>query len=578
MSVRLQRLLAVLLVVLAGALAYSPALDNGFINYDDQQFIFDNPWVSGGLTRDSVWWALTADAIGDSEYTDYWQPATLISRLVDGTLFGLNPMGHHFTSILIHIVNAVLVLLLLAAATGRLWPSAVVALVFATHPLHVSSVVWATGRKDVLSVLFSLVTLAIFARFAAVCREHLDLPRGERSGGRVVRWYLLLVAGYALCLMSKPMTLPLPLVLLLVAVWPIPRARRPGLGRLALCLAPLLLLSAGAVFLYSRVGVVSSEFGRIDVQQLSGLAARVITSLAAYPVRLLYPAGLQHFYAVHPDQVAAGKVAASFLLLGAVSVVAAVWARRRPSLVVGWSWYVVSILPASTAFLTSAAADRFSYFPMIGVTVMLVWAVCETAGRRLLVLRAAAAAGAVCALILATRAECRHWKDSRTLFSHLLELDPNHDTAHANLGAALLAAGAYPQALESFQAALAVRPDLAAYSIDVGAALERLGRLDDALRAFSEGVRLDPDDYRGHLGLGRALWGLGRLDEARAMYRESIRLNPRFGPAHYNLGLILGQQEQYEEALAQFREALRLNPKNDEARSRIAAILERQRR
>ncbi|MHB8834588.1 MAG: tetratricopeptide repeat protein [Candidatus Methylomirabilia bacterium] len=612
MSIRVQRVLAVLLVVLGGALAYGPALDSDFLNLDDQEFIVENPWIPGGLTLDSVKWALTADVFEDSEYVDYWQPATLISRLIDGALFGLNPAGHHLTSLLIHLVNAVLLLLLLAAATGRLWRSAVVALVFATHPLHVSSVAWVTERKDVLSAFFSLISLAIFARFAAAYREHLERRSDGPTGGRVIRWYLLLAAGYALCLMSKPMTLPLPLLMLLVAVWPIPRDRRPGLDRLALCLAPLLLLSASAIFLYTRVRIVSSELDRIGFQSLFSLAERLVMSLAVYPLRLLYPLRLQHIYAGHPDEVTLWKAAGSLLLLGAVTFVAKAGARRRPYLGVGWLWYIISIFPAATAFQTSAAADRFSYFPVIGLTVMIVWSIGEYAGRRWLAIRAAAATAAVIALALATRAECRYWKDSTTLFSHLLELDPNHDLAYCNLCSALFEAGEPAKALNSCQAALALRPDLPSHHYNVGTVLQRLDRLDEALRSYAEAIRLDPLNGLSHHGLGMilwsqgkiaeaeaefreairlspcsapahnslgmVLWGEGRVDEAEAKFREAIRLNPGFASAHFNLGLVLGKAEKYDEALTHFRKAVTLNPKDDEARDRVEVILERQRR
>ncbi len=573
-----QRALAVVLVVLAGALAYSPALDNGFLNLDDLEFIRENPWIPGGLTFDSVTWALTADVFEDTEYADYWQPATLISRLIDGALFGLDPAGHHFTNILIHLLNAVLVLLLLVAATGRLWQSAVVSLIFVTHPLHVSSVAWVAERKDVLSAFFSLVSLAVFARFAASYRAHLEGGTVERAGSRVVGWYVLLVAGYALSLMSKPMTLTLPVMMLLVAVWPMPRTSRPGLGRLALCLAPLLLLSAFAIFLYTHVDVVRNEFERTGAQSPFSFVARMVMSLAAYPLRLLCPVRLQHIYSIHPGEVIMWKVAGSLLLLGAVTTVVAVYARRHSFLAVGWLWYLVAILPAATSFQDRAAADHFSYLPVLGLTMMIVWGVGEMAGRRHLVVLTAATAAAVIALALTTRAECRHWKDSITFFSHLLELDPNHDLAHRNLGSALLEAGEHARALESYRAALAARPDLPTHSFNVGVALERLGRLGEASHYFAETVRLDPSEWYGYNGLGMTLWGMGRIDEAEANFRKAIRLNPGFALARYNLGLLLGKAEKYDEALTQFREAARLNPGDAETRSRIDAILERQRR
>lgn len=562
MSLPAQRALAVLLVLLAGALAYRPALEADFLNLDDQEFIVENPLIPGGLTLRSAWWALTAEAGSDSEYVDYWQPATLISRLVDGSLFGLNPAGHHFTSLLIHLVNAVLLLLLLAAATGRLWRSAVVALVFAAHPLHVSSVVWVTERKDVLSAFFSLGSLAIFARFAAVYREHLAGPGAGRAGVRVVRWYLLLAAGYALCLMSKPTTLPLPLLMLLVAAWPIPRDRRPGLPRLAVALTPLLLLSAGAVFLYTRGAISHAEVRQIGLQSPWLAAEVIVTSLAAYPARLLYPANLQHIYAVHPGSAPAWQVVGSLLLLGAATLVSAVGARRRPFLAVGWLWYLVSLLPVGALFLSSAAADRFAYLPVIGVTVMIVWSVGEIAGARWLAVRAIATSAAVVALVMTTRAECRHWKNSLTLFSRLVELDPGNNLARRQLGIALATAGEPAKALEHFRVVLAARPDFSLNYYNMGVALEQLGRVDEAIERYAEAARLATTDSSALYNMGLIHLKRGRLDDSQNCFLEAFRRNPRSAGSLHKIGTIEALHGRFGPAAEYYRRALELDPEN----------------
>ncbi|MHB8834590.1 MAG: tetratricopeptide repeat protein, partial [Candidatus Methylomirabilia bacterium] len=439
------------------------------------------------------------------------------------------------------------------------WRSAVVALVFATHPLHVSSVAWVTERKDVLGAFFSLVSLAIFARFAAAYREHLERRSDGPTGGRVIRWYLLLVAGYALCLMSKPMTLPLPLLMLLVAVWPIPRARRPGLLRLALALIPLLLLSAGAIFLYSHVGIARSELEQFGLRSPLAAAGSIVTSLAAYPARLLYPVNLQHIYALHPGSAPAWQVAGSLLLLGTVTTVSAVWARRRPFLAVGWLWYLVSLLPVVPLFLSNAAADRFSYLPVIGLTVMIVWGVAEFTGGRRPAIRAFAAAVAVAALVLTTRAECRHWRNSLTLFSRLVEIDPGHNLARRQLGIALATAGEPAKALEQFRVVLAARPDFSLNHYNIGVALEQLGRTDEALDAYAEAARLAPRDTTALYNMGLIHLNRGELDEALTCFLEATSRNPRSAGSLHKIGYIKELQGQLDSASEYHRRALEID-------------------
>jgi tetratricopeptide (TPR) repeat protein len=573
-SGRAQRALAVLLVALAGALAYAPALDAGFLNLDDKSFIVDNPLIPGGLTTDSLRWALTADVFEDSDNVDYWQPATLISRLVDGSLYGLDPRGHHATSVLLHLANAVLLLFLLAAASGRLWRSTAVALVFATHPLHVSSVAWVAERKDVLAGLFSLLSLAAFAKFAAAWREHLESGEG-RTVWRAVGWYLLLVLGYALCLMSKPMTLPLPLVMLVVSVWPIRRERRPGLLRLALSLAPLLLLAAGAVFLYTRVHIAGSEMKLIGSQPRLSVAAGIATALAAYPARLVWPVDLQHLYAVYTTTTPGWQVAASLAFIVAASATAA-FARRRPYLAAGWLWYLVSLLPVVPLFQSNAAADRFSYFPMIGVTTALVWGIGDLAKGRWLSFRVTAMAAAAAALILTTRAECRYWKDSITLFSHLVELNPKHYLAYRNLGVAQAMARDSEKALASFRAGIAVNPNYPSLYHDLGVLLQVLGKLDEALLNYSEAAKLDPFSFDSLYDMGEIYMRQGNYDSALESFLGALRVKPRDPPTLYGIGFIHAQRGELDDAADFYGRALAADPERVLYMNCLGTVLLRQ--
>jgi tetratricopeptide (TPR) repeat protein len=559
MSARAQRLLALLMVALAGALAYAPALDAGFLNLDDPIFVVNNSWIRGGLTIDSLRWALTADVFEDTDDVDYWQPTTLVSRLIDGSLYGLNPRGHHFTSILIHVVNATLLLLLLAAATGRLWRGAAVALIFATHPLHISSVAWVAERKDVLAAFFSLVSLAVFARFAAAYRASLESRGDRRAAGRAIGWYLLLAVGYALCLMSKPMTLPLPLVMLLVAVWPLRHEQRPGLLRMAVSLVPLLPLAACAIFLYTRVSIAGSELEQIGSRSALSIAGSIVTSLAAYPARLFWPVRLQHIYAVYSSSTPAWQVGASLFFLAAATAGAA-RAPRRPYLAVGWLWYLVSLLPVVPLFHSNGAADRFSYFPMIGITVALVWCVSDLAGRRWLAARSIGLAAAVIALTLITRGECRFWKDSATLFTRLLELNPRHYIAHRNLGVAQAEAGQNDKALASFRAGIAINPNYASLYYNLGVLLQTLGRYDEALENYFEAAQRDPTPFESLYNMGEIYMRQGSTEAALESFIGALKLKPRDAPSLYSVGFIHAQRGELAAAADYYRRALEADP------------------
>jgi tetratricopeptide (TPR) repeat protein len=442
--------------------------------------------------------------------------------------------------------------------TGALWRSAAAALVFATHPLHVSSVAWVAERKDLLAGLFSLLSLAAFARFAASWQAWLGCRGDRRAGARALGWYLLLLSGYALCLMSKPMTLPLPLVMLLVAVWPIRRERRPDLRRLAAALAPLTLLAAGAVFLYGRVNIIGKELGGIGSQSALSVAESIVTALAAYPARLLWPFGMQHIYAVYTATTPAWQVVASLLAL--VAVTAAAVLMRRPWLAVGWLWYLVSLLPVVPLFHSNGAADRFSYFPVIGLNVALVWLAVDLAGGRWRKVRVAAAAAVVIALTLITRSECRFWKDSATLFSHLIELNPRHYIAYRNLAVAQAEAGESEKALASFQRGIEVNPNYSSLHHNLGVLLETLGRQEEALPKYFKAVELDYHAFGSFFNIGVISMRLGNAEAALASFREALRINPRDAPTLYSIGFIHAQRKEFELAAGYYRRALDADP------------------
>jgi Flp pilus assembly protein TadD len=564
---------------------------NGFVAFDDDVYLIDNPLVREGLTARGVRWAFTTTTAFN------WHPLTWLSHQLDVQLFGMRPGAHHLVSLGLHTASAAVLLALLRSLTGALWPSALVAALFAVHPLRVESVAWAAERKDVLSLLLALCAALAYARAAR---------RGR--AGRSAAPPLL----FAAALLAKPLPVTLPFLLLLLDWWPLgrwsptpgapPGAQAPLLRVLPpirlwaekLPLFTLAAASSAVTYLVQNRGDVMST---LEYLPLPARAANAIVAYAGYLAKAVWPHDLAVYYphigAVHGAQLA-GTAALALLL----TVLCLGSSRRRPYLAVGWLWYLGTLVPMIGLVQVGdqAMADRYTYLPLTGVFLAAVCALAEAVRRRpaLRPLAAGASAGAILALAVATGAQVRHWRDTASLFTHALCVTSGNWMAHNNLGVALAAAGRVAEAEEHFRGSLAIkagntdaRENLARVLIDRGRADEALPHLHEVLRArpdnpralflvgrasaalwrhqeavgaYEAAVRADPAFTLAWNNLGDALLALGRPAAAVDTLRRTVALDPGLAVARANLGRALEAAGDLEGAVAQYREAVRLAP------------------
>lgn len=445
-------------LALLTVLAFLPSLANGFVLLDDPLYVTGNPRVREGITQDGLAWALTANVANN------WHPLTVLSHMLDVEIFGLPPAGHHLTSLLLHLASVLLLFEALRRMTGSAFRSALVAALFAVHPTRVESVAWVAERKDVLSGVFWMLALLAYAAWVR-----------RPSVGR----YLLVALAMALGLASKPMLVTLPCVLLLLDLWPLGRRR---LGSLVFEKLPLFALSATSSVMTLRYQATS--LAPLEALPWDLRLSNAVVSYAAYLGKAFLPRDLAVFYPF-PMEIPAWKVAASAVLLALLTGLAAWKARRSPWLLVGWLWFLGTLVPVIGLVQVGrqAMADRYTYLPFIGLFLAVVWGVAELAERRRDVLRAVLTVSsvlAVLALAVMTRAQTRRWTDSVTLFQHALAVTEDNYLAHLGLAKALASQGDREGAAAQYRAALAIRPGL----VQARRELERLvhGPLTDSPR------------------------------------------------------------------------------------------------
>ena len=556
---------------------FAPVRHFSFVSWDDPLYLAENPVVRQGITPAGLVWALTSPG------QFYWHPLTWLSHMLDVQVFGMDAGAHHVVNLVLHSAGALLLFLVLRRMTGHAGRSALVAALFAVHPLHVESVAWVAERKDVLSGVFWMLTLGAYVGYART-------PSRAR--------YAALVGCFALGLMSKPTLVTLPLVLLLLDVWPLGRiqtaagTRRgllqpPGspaaLRGLLVEKIPLFALAIAASAVTFLTGFKTGAVQDLQTVPVTERLSNAIVSSVKYIGLALWPKGLAAFYPFRP--IPAWQVLACLLVLAGVSYAAVRLRARKPYLMVGWLWYLAALLPVIGLVQagSQSMADRFTYLPLVGLLIAVTWGTGDLlASRRVHRFVAGALALAVLAAGAgAARVQAGYWKDSETLWQRAVDAVPNNDLAHANLGLVLRDAGRPEQALQHFLEALRIleTPDprtgtgrgtpppeySALLHEQIGLLLGRQEHWKGATAHLREVARLRPRAGDAHHALAQALASDGQLEEAIRESREALRLEPVRAEFHGDFASVLYRAQDLEGAMEQLREAIRLNPTHPSA-------------
>jgi tetratricopeptide (TPR) repeat protein len=539
--------------------AYARVAGNGFINLDDNDYVTQSPHVQAGITWKGVVWAFTTG------HSANWHPLTWLSHMLDCQLYGMNPTGHHLTSLLLHVASTLLLFRLFLRTTGMPFPSAFVAAAFGLHPLHVESVAWVAERKDVLSAFFWIATTLAYVSWVE-----------KRRVGR----YLAVIALYALGLLSKPMLVTLPFTLLLLDVWPLHRIETPWREaqvslRLLREKVPLFLLAVASsvvTFLVQRAA------GAMSLGDQISFPLRVQNALVAYAAYLwksLAPTALAVYYP-HPIEAYPGwRVASAALVLGTMTVFAWREGRRRPWIAVGWLWFLGTLVPVIGLVQvgSQAMADRYTYVPMIGLSLSVAFSAAEI-GRRSNTARITMAALLLLAAVAWTGLTWRqvgYWKDDRTLFGHVAVVMPENHLAHGILGNVHLREHRFDEAMAEYQTALRLRPSYAQAYSNMGMVFELSGHPAEAIERYETALRWSPDLAEAHQNLGSLLASQGRLGPAIAHLEAAVKSNPDLVEAHMNLGSAFALSGRLDEAIVQFKKALELKPDNADAKRKLDA-------
>ena len=580
---------------------YSPSLTHDFIYYDDQQYVTENSLVRQGLTLPGVFWAF-GYRVGN------WHPLTWLSHMLDCQLYGLHPAGHHLTNVLLHVGNSLLLLLVLHRLTGALWRSAAVAAAFAWHPLHVESVAWVAERKDLLSSFFFMLTLWTYNSYTAAKRD----SGYDQPPGRWRVWYLAALLCYALGLMSKPMLVTLPFILLLLDFWPLSRERGTGgldatgsrlqaanakwatWTRLTIEKMPFLLLSAAvcALTLAAQEPALASTRGLPVFQRVE----HALAAYAHYVGALWAPRDLAVFYP-YEKLLPSSQVVLAMILLASVSALVIWQASRRRYLVTGWLWFLGMLVPVIGLVQVGDQAwpDRYSYLPSVGLFLAVVWLIGDwVTGMRqraalappgqsigVATLRSwfasavvtAPALTAAAALMACTTLQLSYWKNTRTLFEHTARFTHNNSLAATLLGSLLAKEGKLEQAMEHYRAALRYTPDYPEAHFLLGHAFDQQGSVAAAIAEYRKALSYKPSQEQAHIFLGAALAKQKDVEAAAVHYRAALQINPDSAVAHNNLAKLLHAQGRLDEAITHYSAAVRLDPSLSQAHNNLGILL-----
>ncbi|HVO66439.1 MAG TPA: tetratricopeptide repeat protein [Syntrophales bacterium] len=596
-------------LILITVAAFWQVYNFDFVRYDDDKYVTENSHVRSGFTKDGFVWAFT------SVNANNWHPLTWLSHMLDCQLYGLNPAGHHLTNLFLHILNTLLLFFIFNLMTGFMWRSAFVAALFAIHPLHVESVAWVAERKDVLSTLFFMLTLWSYINYI------------RRPG---LYRYLPVLLFFILGLMSKPMLVTLPFVLLLLDFWPLGRLQfteiissagsQPASNQDAAKSVIGLLIEKIPLFIISAASVCVTLYAQwtgIASFQALPFGTRIsnaLVSFISYMAKMVWPVNLAVFYP-YPDIIPIWQIVGSILLLILITLIALRSVRRYPYVMTGWLWYLGTLVPVIGLVQVGnqSLADRYTYIPMIGLFMIIAWSVPDLLARWRYHRTALVVSASLVIVVLTTLTvlQVRYWRDSIILFEHALGVTKNNYVMHSNLGASLAEQGKYDDAVLHYTEALRIKPDDFEARYNIANALARQGKMEESLSHYAEALRIRPDAAAAHNNMGIALSYLGRTDEAAGHFREALRIKPDFYDAEMNLktalnrkttpkqeipeiadkkpadpktaegrmqaGLSLFQKGRFDEAIPEFEEALRLNPKIAAAHVSLGLIMAQKR-
>ena len=544
---------------------YWQVISFDFVGYDDQEYVTENSKVQKGLTVEGLKWAFT------TFHSANWHPITWLSHMLDCELYGLNPTGHHWTNVEFHIANTLLLFFILQYMTRSIWRSALVAALFALHPLHVESVAWVAERKDVLSTFFLLLTILAYLRYI------------EKQV--LIRYFMILLF-FILGLMSKPMLVTLPFVLLLLDFWPLKRFQFKNdlqsdrvtffgfQGFLRLFLEKILLvipvvISCSLTFLAQKN---SEAVKPLESLPLIDRISNALVSYVTYALKTIWPNNLAIFYPHPGNTLPAWQIIGAALLIAVAIFLSIHTLKKYPYIIVGLFWYLGTLVPVIGLVQVGdqAMADRYTYIPLIGLFIIVAWGVSELLAKwyyRKIFL-------GVCAMIIlaaltaSTFFQASHWRNAITLFENATKVTKNNYQAQNNLGAA-----SYPvdldKAIFHFKKALKIKPDYVVAHYNLGTALCDKKNYDKAVLHLKEAIKINPECADAHYNLAYVISSQGKLDEAVLHYKEAIRINPEYAKAHYYLGKILMNQKKVKEAIFHFAETIRISPDYADAYSNL---------
>ena len=550
---RRREIIICIFLIAASLVVYWQITNHEFINYDDGLYVTENLHVKAGLTFESIKWAFT------TFHASNWHPLTWLSHMLDYELYGLNPMGHHWTSLQIHLTNTLLLFFILQYMTGAIWKSAFVAALFALHPLHVESVAWVSERKDVLSAFFGMLTISAYIIYV----KKRNLLR-----------YSLVFIFLSLGLMAKPMLVTLPFVLLLLDFWPLERLKyyspdqSSKLFSLIYEKIPLFI----PVTISSVLTLVAQHSSALKTLESFPLQARVANALISYTSYIgntLWPLHLSVFYPFQENSISFWHASGAALMIASSLFIAVNTSKKYPYISVGLLWFFITLFPVIGIIQVGdqAMADRYTYIPLIGIFIIFAWGGSDIIKKwtNNKVVPAILAMSVLLVLTMQSFFQAGHWKNSITLFENAIKVTENNWLAHNNLGIALFSEGKFDKAIYHYKKALNIRPDTVCAIKNLGVAMFDKGNLKVAFQYFNKAIVINPEDFDAYYRIGRIMERQGKFDEAIRYFSEVIRINPGYAPAYNEIGIIFAQKGKLQKSREFFLKAIQLEPDCKEA-------------